>query len=220
MDILILSPLYNLPYFKETDPAVVHDFIKSNPFALLTGATPAGSPVATQLPMFLEDEDSRQFLRGHMMRNTDHHKVMAVNDQVLVVFTGPHCYVSATWYSDPHQASTWNYMSVHVKGRIRFTSPQSLLKILEKTTMYFENMNSESSTVLHNLTEEYVNRLLPAIVPFEIEIDSIENVFKLSQNRDRESYLNIIAQLEKGDHNQNEIAKAMAERFEDLYREV
>jgi transcriptional regulator len=212
--------MYNLSYFKERDENVIRNFIRQNPFALLNGVDENRSPVTTQLPLFLEEENSKQFLRGHMMRKTDHHKAMVQNDNVLVIFTGAHCYVSATWYSDPHQASTWNYMSVHVKGRIRFCDDDALIKILRKTTLYFENNNRESATVFDNLPDKYLKRLMPAIVAFEIEIDSMENVFKLSQNRDRQSYLNIMEQLKKGNQNEKNIAGAMAERFENLFSEV
>ncbi len=209
--------MYNLPYFKEHDQNIVQTFIRNNPFALLNGVDTKGRPVATQLPLFLEEENSKQFLRGHLMRKTDHHRAMTENEDVLVVFTGPHCYVSATWYVDPHQASTWNYMSVHVKGKIRFCNDEALIKILRKTTMHFEGGNTSSSTFYDNLPDEYVQHLLPAIVAFEIEIESIENVFKLSQNRDKESYLNIIEHLMKGSENERSIALAMRDNFEKIF---
>ncbi|MEX0899868.1 MAG: FMN-binding negative transcriptional regulator [Gammaproteobacteria bacterium] len=58
--------------------------------------------------MFLEEEDGRQVLRGHLMRGMDHHKAFQHNENVLAVFSGAHCYVSGSWYSDPHTPSTWN----------------------------------------------------------------------------------------------------------------
>ena len=80
---------------------------------------------------------------GHMMKSTDHHKAFLYNPNVFVVFTGDHSYVSATWYSNPHQASTWNYMSVHVKGVMSFLNEQGLEDILRKTTLHFENGNKQ-----------------------------------------------------------------------------
>jgi len=76
-------------------------------------------PVATQVPLFIDiNEDGKILLSGHIMRKTDHHKAFEKNENVLVLFTGPHSYVSASWYTAPQTASTWNYMTVHVKGKI------------------------------------------------------------------------------------------------------
>ena len=108
--------MYNLPYFKEEDQEVVLEFMRKHPFVFLTGVNEENKPVATQVPVFIDEKDGKFFLTGHIMRNNDHHKAFEKNPNVLAVFTGPHVYVSATWYDDPHQASTWNYMSVHAKG--------------------------------------------------------------------------------------------------------
>ena len=112
--------MYNLPYHKEHNAAVIREFVDQHPFAFLAGCDSDNRPVATQVPVFIEEKDGKQVLRGHIMKNTDHHKAFLQNENVLVVFSGHHTYVSATWYSNPHMASTWNYMSVHVKGTIRF----------------------------------------------------------------------------------------------------
>ena len=204
--------MYNLPYFKEKDPKKIREFIDANPFAFMCGVDADGCPVATQVPVFIEEEDGRQFLRGHIMKNTDHHKALAQNNNVLVVFTGHHTYVSATWYSDPHQASTWNYMSVHVKGVVRFLGEDALIDVLRKTSMHFENNNLHSTTVFDNLSKDYTEKLMKAIVAFEVEIKQIDNVFKLSQNRDKESYENIVTELKKGDADAMKIAEVMEER--------
>src|SRR5690348_16340341 len=101
--------MYDLSYFKENDENVIKEFIDKHPFAFLTGCDSENKPVATQVPVFIEKEGDRKYLRGHIMKNTDHHKAFEHNPNVLAVFTGAHTYVSATWYSDPNQASTWNY---------------------------------------------------------------------------------------------------------------
>lgn len=209
--------MYNLPYFKEQDAQVVMDFIHQHPFAFIAGCDAANQPVATQVPLFLEERNGKLYLSGHLMRQTDHHKAFVKNKTVLCVFTGPHTYVSASWYADPHQASTWNYMSVHVKGELQFLDEAALVAILKKTTLHFENGNLLSPTVYDNLPEDYRSRLLKAIVAFEIEVQQIEHVFKLSQNRDKESYRNIIEQLEKGDAEAKAIAGEMKRREAQLF---
>ncbi len=211
--------MYNLPYFKEVDQQVVLEFIHKNPFAFITGCNEKNEPVATQIPVFIEERDSKLFMTGHMMRQTDHHKAFEKNPAALCVFTGQHTYVSATWYSNPHQASTWNYMSVHVKGKLRFLDNEGLIDVLKKTTLHFENNNVHSSTVFDNLPDEYKNHLMKAIVAFEVEVEEIQNVFKLSQNRDKESYENIKEHLEGGDANAREVAKEMETRTDQLFNQ-
>jgi len=209
--------MYNLPYFKEKDQTVVLEFIHKNPFAFIAGCGEDHKPVATQIPVFIEERNQKLFLSGHMMRNTDHHKAFEKNSNVLCVFTGHHTYVSATWYADPHQASTWNYMSVHVKGQISFLDEESLTEVLKKTSLHFEHGNTKSSTVFDNLPEDYRNRLMKAIVAFEVEVESIDNVFKLSQNRDQESYQHIIEKLKEQDASGMAIADEMNKRIEQVF---
>jgi transcriptional regulator len=204
--------MYNLPYFKEEDKAVVLQFVNDYPFAFLSGCDACNKPVATQVPFFVDEREGKIFLSGHIMKNTDHHKAFLQNNNVLAVFTGPHTYVSATWYDNPHQASTWNYMSVHAKGVISFGGQDELVAILKRLTLHYENNNSASTTVFDNLPPAYLEPLVKAIVSFEIEVVSIENVFKLSQNRNEKSYDNIIEKLQDGESDAKKIAEIMKKR--------
>ena len=209
--------MYSLPNYKEKDQKVVMEFIHQHPFAFITGCDENNKPVATQIPVFIEDRNGKLYLSGHMMKQTDHHKAFEHNPNVLCVFTGNHTYVSATWYSNPHQASTWNYMSVHVKGQLRFLDENSLVDVLKKISLHFENGNTASSTVYDNLPEDYRNHLIKAIVAFEVEVESIDNVFKLSQNRDRESYQHIIEKLNAQDGDGKTIAEEMDKRINQVF---
>ncbi|MBL0342318.1 MAG: FMN-binding negative transcriptional regulator [Bacteroidetes bacterium] len=209
--------MYNLPYYKEHNELVIKEFIERYPFAFLTGCDSQNIPVATQIPVFIEEQDGKKILRGHIMKNTDHHKAFLHNENVLVVFTGHHSYVSATWYSNPHQASTWNYMSVHVKGIVRFLDDDALIDVMRKVTLHFENYNPESSTIFDNLTPEYTQRLLHAIVAFEIEIKEMDTVFKLSQDRDAKSYENIIERLSEQGESGKVIAAEMQKRTKNVF---
>jgi transcriptional regulator len=209
--------MYNFSYFKEKDKDKILKFIEDNPFAFITGSTLSGSQVATQVPILLEVRNDELFLQGHIMRKTDHHKAFVENPHSLIVFTGPHAYVSASWYSDPKTGSTWNYMSVHIKGKMRILSDAELVTFMKKLTLKFEEGNDESPTIYDNLPDSYLKRMMPAIDGFEIKADSIENVFKLSQNRDEKSYRNIIEQLESKDTNSQAIAKEMQNRLAELF---
>jgi transcriptional regulator len=187
--------MYNLPYFKEEDQEIVLKFMREHPFVFLTGVNEENKPVATQIPVFIDEKEGKLYLTGHIMRNTDHHKAFEKNKNVLAVFTGPHVYVSGTWYDNPQQASTWNYMSVHAKGTIRFGNEEDLMAILKRLTLHYENNNTTSTTIFDNLPSDYTGPLMKAIVAFEVEITAIENVFKLSQNRDEKSFENIMTKL-------------------------
>lgn len=211
--------MYDLPYHKAKDRQDIKEFIAKYPFAFLTGCDAENNPVVTQIPVFIEVKDGREILRGHIMKNTDHHKAFMHNENVLTVFTGHHTYVSGTWYSNPHTPSTWNYMSVHAKGVIRFLNEDALIDVLRLTTLHFENQNQNSETIYDNLPFEYTQRLIKAIVAFEIEVKELNTVFKLSQDRDAESYQNIILKLRGQDENGKVIADEMEKRYNDVFPE-
>lgn len=201
--------MYNLPEFKEQDPQKVLQFMKEHPFAMIIGAFADGRPVATQIPVLIEEREGRLFLCGHIMRKMDHHLAFAENPQVLCVFSGAHSYVSASWYSNPQHGSTWNYRAVHARGRMTFLDDAGLIDVMGRTSLHFEGGNAASPTVFDNLPASYTERLLKAIVGFEVAVDDLQHVFKLSQNRDAESYRNIIGKLNEGDRDAQEVARLM-----------
>jgi transcriptional regulator len=209
--------MYNLPYHKEKNQQVIREFIDSHPFAFLSGCDPGNRPIVTQVPVFIEEKNGRKILSGHIMKNTDHHKAFLHNKNILVVFTGAHTYVSGTWYSNPYIASTWNYMSVHVKGCIRFLDDVALEEVLRKTTLHFENYDQQSTTIFDNLPVEFRQKVMHAIVAFEIEVTEMDNVFKLSQDRDAKSYHNIIGKLKQRDYDAQVIAGEMEKRSKELF---
>ncbi len=209
--------MYDLPNHKENNEKIVKEFIGRYPFAFISGCDSENKPVATQIPVFIEEKDGRKILRGHIMRNTDHHKAFEHNQNVLVVFTGHHIYVSGTWYDNPYQPSTWNYMSVHATGEIKFLDDNALIDVLRMITLHFENQNPKSTTIYDNLPPQYMDKLRKAIVAFEIEISELDTVFKLSQDRDPKSYDNIIGRLrEKGEDGQV-IAAEMEKRRDQVF---
>jgi transcriptional regulator len=209
--------MYSFSYFKEKDQRRILDFVGENPFAFLTGSSVSGNQVATQIPILAEVREGNLFLQGHIMRHTDHYKAFCENPKVLTVFTGSHAYVSASWYSNPQIGSTWNYMSVHVNGKINFMTDSELVLFMRKLTLKFEGGNNHSPTFYDNLPGAFLNKMMPAIAGFEIKADKIDNVFKLSQNRDEKSYLNIISELEKQGGNSTLIANEMQKRKEELF---
>ena len=203
--------MYKFPYYTEQDNEKVVVFMKENAFALLTGFGEL-YPVATQIPLTIQQKESKIFLEGHMMRKTDHHLAFEKNNNVLVLFTGPHCFVSASWYTTPSIVSTWNYITVHAKGKITFTDEEGTRNVVKAVSDKYQGTGSAGS--FDNLPKEYIDHMVKAIVGFSIEVESIDNVFKLSQNRDEASQKNIIEQLKKrGDHNSAAIAAEMEKRL-------
>lgn len=209
--------MYSFPYFKEKDRQTILDFLEHNPFAFLTGSDLSGNQVATQIPVLIEERQSELFLQGHIMRNTDHHNAFIENPNALIVFTGANAYVSASWYTNQQIGSTWNYLSVHVRGQLTFMSDEELIQFMRKLTLKFENGNTQSQTIYDNLPERFLSKMMPAIVGFEMKADKIENVFKLSQNRDEKSYLRIISKLEEQGGNSGLIALEMKKRQPELF---
>lgn len=186
--------MYNSGQFKEKDPAIVREFIRKYPFAVVCGSGKDGQPVATHIPLLLEEREGQLFLLGHMMRKTDHHLAFEQHPSVLAIFNGPYTYISASWYTNPQTASTWNYMTVHARGNFRFLEEDSLRDILIRTTSLFEN-DPDSPALVEKMPEAYVSSMSKAIVGFEIAITQLDHIFKLSQNRDAASYKNIIEKL-------------------------
>ena len=203
--------MYKLPYFNEKDASKVVAFMKDNSFATVTGLG-EHFPVATQVPLEVEIKDDKVILYGHIMRKTDHHLAFEKNNNVLVLFTGPHCYVSASWYDNPQTASTWNYMTVQAKGKIIFTDEAGTYEAVKLVTNKYEG--SETAAAFNKMPPEYVLPMLKAIIGFSIEVESFDNVFKLSQNKKPAEQTNIIAQLKKsGDSDSLKVAAAMEKLF-------
>jgi transcriptional regulator len=203
--------MYDIPYFKADHPEEVLAYMRAHPFALICGADTDGKPVATQIPLLFVQRGDQLFLQGHFMKKQDHTRVFYRNPNVLIVFTGAHSYVSASWYEDKPVASTWNYQSVQAAGNIKFQDEIFLQEFLKRLTETFETPGS--SAMVQQMNPSYVQQMMQAIVAFEVEVTSIRHVFKLSQNRDRQSQANIISALSRLDPDAREIARKMEDKY-------
>jgi transcriptional regulator len=201
--------MYKMGHFTENNMDAVLAFMKKNNFVTLTGNAD-GRSVATQVPVLFSERDGKVVIRGHIMRKTDHHLAFEKNPQALVLFTGPHCYVSASWYSERGHGSTWNYMTVHVRGEMKFLTENETLNLLKELTHKYED-GQEQPELTENMTAQYLQSNVKAIVAFELVAEDIYPLFKLSQNRDDESYENIVRQLLHSEGN-DEIIDEMMER--------
>ena len=211
--------MYNYPHYKEQDKEKLVEFMCSHPFITLIGCNKKGRIEATQIPVLVEQKEGRLFIHGHIARKSDHHEAFEENPNVLALFTGAHTYVSGSWYSgNPHQASTWNYISVHARGQIKFLDEAALIELLKKLSLHFENNDIASSTIYDNLPVEYKEKLIKAILAFEMEVTELDNVHKLSQNRDEKSYDNIVQQLKQQQGDAKEIGDLMEQRKGQVFK--
>lgn len=202
--------MYDIPYFKADHPEEVLLYMRAHPFALICGSDESGKPVATQIPFLFEQRQDKLFLQGHFMKKQDHTNAFLHNPNALVVFSGAHTYVSASWYEKKQIASTWNYQSVQAAGSIRFQDNDFLHRLLTRLTETFESPGSPS--LVQHMDPAYVQQMMQAIIAFEMEVLTVRHVFKLSQNRDRKSHANIISELRNQGENAREIARAMDEK--------
>ncbi|MBP6431768.1 MAG: FMN-binding negative transcriptional regulator [Ferruginibacter sp.] len=196
--------------YKVTDKATIVAFIKKYSFATIIGNVD-GVAFSSQIPLLIEEVNDKIILLGHIIRKTNHYNALLKNNNALLIFNGPHTYVSASWYTNPAGASTWNYMTVNARGKINFLDDNGTRNAIRLLTAKYES--EESLAAFDRMSEEYIAANLKAIVGFTIEVDEFDAVFKLSQNRDEISRNNIIAQLKKSDDfNSVAIAEEMSKR--------
>ena len=208
--------MYNRPYFKANDHSEVLAFMQAHPFIMLCGCDAENNPVATHVPVLIEKREDKIFLKAHIMRKQKHTAAFEQNKNVLAIFSGAHTYISASWYQQKNIAGTWNYQAVHAAGILHFKDENFLHDVLVQLTEKFEN-NPHSPSLVSKMDEAYVSSNMKAIIAFEIEITSIEHIFKLSQNRDEKSYENIIEHLQHGDDEAKSIAATMKERQDKVF---
>jgi transcriptional regulator len=193
--------------------------MREQPFITLIGTDASGRIELTQVPVMIDERDEKIILTGHIAKKSDHHRAFEENSQVLALFTSPHVYVSGSWYDNPHQGSTWNYISIHARGTIRFLEESGLIGLLKRLSLHFEKGEKSSTTVYDNLPDEYTQKLIKAIHAFEIEVTELENVFKLSQNRDEKSYNNIIQKLVESGGDGLYIANRMRDNAPNIFKQ-
>lgn len=208
--------MYDVKHFKAFDNAEVLQFMHAHPFVTICGTDASGFPVATQIPILLEERGGKWFALGHVMRKQAHTQAFASNPKVLVIFTGDHSYVSASWYTEQATASTWNYQAVHAQGQLRFLDDTALLDLLTRLTHHFEG-HPDSPALVEKMPEEYVQQLMRAIQAFEIELTRIDHIFKLSQNKNEASYHQVIQELSQRDPMQQAIAGTMQQRADMVF---
>lgn len=182
--------------FREDDLNTLHNLMREYSFATLI-TQHEGVPFATHLPFILDAKRGPNgTLLGHMARANPQWHDFASEQEVMVIFQGPHAYISPSWYEVELSVPTWNYAVVHAYGIPRLVEEgeelYKLLKILVQThEAQFENPWP------FQLPEDYLQKMIRGIVGFEIEITRIEGKFKMNQNRTESERENVIAALQE-----------------------
>ncbi len=188
--------MYIPTHFRENDLSTLQQFIQEYSFGILV-TQHEGVPVANHLPFLLDaGRGSQGVLRAHMARSNAQWRMLDETKEVLVIFQGPHSYVSPSWYRDDVEMSvpTWNYAAVHAYGMPRLVEDSTeLLRILQASVAEHE---AQFATPWHlEMPDESLQKKLKAIIGFEIEITRLEGKFKLSQNRSANDQQRVIAAL-------------------------
>lgn len=158
-----------------------YDFIRDNGFGILFSYQGPG-PVASHLPFVLsEGSDGEDFLLGHMARANEQWKHADGND-VLVVFHGPHSYVSPSWYREDDTVPTWNYAVVHVYGTFEAVHDrEQTIGLVEEVVNYYESFLPEPWKA--DFDSAYNRKMIKGVAAFRIKIDRVEGKWKMGQNR-------------------------------------
>jgi transcriptional regulator len=185
--------MYSPPYNQLEKRAELLEFLRANNFALLITGT-GGTLHGSHLPVMVQEKENGLVLDMHMAKNNAQWKEF-FDDEVMVVFSGPHAYVSPRWYEDKERVPTWNYAAVHVYGMPKLIQERTAKHASQRRLV--AAMDPQWLPKFDALREEYVKNMLDGIVNFEIAVTRIETRWKLSQNRGRREQELIAAELDK-----------------------
>jgi transcriptional regulator len=180
--------VYTFPRYAAAGPEQVAGLVRQNPFALVVSSAD-GVPVATHVPVVVERLEQGRFeggtLLGHMARVNPHWRSWEPGTEVLVVFSGPHGYVSPTVYATDPAVPTWDYAAVHLTGRVEVIG--DTLEVVERTVSAAESLR-EPAWEPTPASRERFTALLPGVVAFRVHVRTEQSMFKLSQDIDEERY--------------------------------
>jgi transcriptional regulator len=185
--------MYSPPYNRPEDRGEILAFMRANDFPLLVTGT-GGTLHASHLPVVVSERGEDLFLDMHMAKNNPQWREF-FDEEVMVVFLGPHAYVSPRWYEQKERVPTWNYAAVHAYGTPKIVEGRAPKYAGQERLV--ATHDPEWLPAFRNLREEYVTSMLEGIVNFEIKVTRVETRWKLSQNRGRREMELIAAELEK-----------------------
>jgi transcriptional regulator len=196
--------------FRVVDREIVHRFIATYGFAVVVSQGREG-PFATHVPLVIERDGDRDVLLGHVARANPHWRSFDGKNEALAIFQGPHAYVSPSWYATSPAVPTWNYAVVHVYGRPRVVEDGARVRvILERLVAQYEAAMQSEPWSTAALPPDYAERMMTAIVGFEMEVDRFEAKLKLGQNRSREDIQGVVEGLtDRGGPSDRALAELM-----------
>jgi transcriptional regulator len=182
-----------IPEFnRQEDHSATLAFMRANPFAILV-STVDGIPFATHLPLLVDEAGDQVVVRGHMAKANPHWKSMQGGQESLIIFHGPHAYISPNLYENRESVPTWNYATVHVYGEATvFADEEGLKDTLHQMINTFESSYMQK---WFELGVKYRSQMLKHIVGFEMRAKRLEAKFKLSQNRTKTEQERVIQSL-------------------------
>ena len=195
--------MYSPPYNRLEDRLELIEFMRANSFAVLVTGT-GGELQASHLPVQVRLDGEQFVLDMHMAKNNPQWQAF-FGDEVMVVFAGPHAYVSPRWYQEQERVPTWNYAAVHAYGVPKVIDDRKLKHHNQRGLV--EMLDPKWLPKFDALRPEYVESMLAGIVNFEIPVTRLETRWKLSQNRSRHEQELIAAELEKS---QDSVERALA----------
>ncbi len=183
--------MYSPPYNQVDQRAEVIEFMRAHNFPLLVTGT-GGSLHGSHLPAMIHEQEGRILIDMHMARNNPQWKEF-FDEEVMVVFTGPHAYISPRWYEEKERVPTWNYTAVHAYGAVEVIADRKAK--YDSQRRLIAAMDPQWLPKFDALSPKYVDMMLDGIVNFEIPVSRLEARWKLSQNRGRREMELIAAQL-------------------------
>lgn len=184
--------MYSPSYNQLENRAELLEFMRANGFPLLVTGT-GGTLHASHLPAMVHERNKEIVLDMHMARSNAQWKEF-FDDEVMVVFSGPHAYVSPRWYLEKERVPTWNYAAVHAYGTPAIVADKKAK--FDSQRRLVARLDPEWLPKFDALRQEYVDMMLDGIVNFEIRVTRIETRWKLSQNRGRAEQESIASHLE------------------------
>ena len=184
------------PFLVE-DRKVIVAFMQQFDFAAVVSHSDTAEFIASHVPVLIREVGSELHIVGHVARGNSHWRVMESQAESMVMFQGPHAYVSPTWYAASPAVPTWNYAVVHAYGAARVREDATFIAgVVEDLTRRYEEQREHPWSTQAVPGESY-EKLLNAIVGFEISVSRCEAKFKLGQNRSVEDRAGTIAGLER-----------------------
>jgi len=191
-----LDMTYIPQHFRVVDEHTLQEFMRTYDFATIVSSSPEGL-VASHVPVLVRPSGATLVIVGHMARANHHWQLMDGATPALAIFHGPHGYVSPTWYATAPAVPTWNYGVVHAHGLPTVNEDQAFRRgVVEELVRRYE-ADRPNGWRPESLPTDFYERMLRAIVAFEMPATRLDGKFKLGQNRSVEDRRRTIAGLEK-----------------------